>query len=261
VTNAPPESEQRSGAQSVERALGVLRAIEQADDGLGVSEIAQRRGLTVSTAHRLTRVLCDAGLVSQDPRTERYQLGPALVTLGRRAEERLGYRLALPALEQLADTTGESINLGIRAGADVLVVLDVTSRQPLRFDQAPGSRVPVHTSAMGKCLLAFSGNIDAAVNGLPDLQPMTPSTITDRRALRQQLEEVRQRGWAINDEERTPGVRAVAAPVLDDQRAVAAIAVQGPTIRIPDDRLDELAQEIASIAAQIAPLLAGQAEV
>ena len=257
MTSGTTEPEHRSGAQSVERALGVLRAIEQADDGLGVSEIAQRRGLTVSTAHRLTRVLYDAGLVSQDPRTERYQLGPALVTLGRRAEERLGYRLALPALEKLADTTGESINLGIRAGADVLVVLNVTSGQPLRFDQAPGSRVPLHTSAMGKCLLAFSDDVDAAVNSLPELESLTATTITDRDTLRQQLRQVRERGWAINDEERTPGVRAVAAPVLDAGLAVAAIAVQGPTIRLPDARLDELAHDIASTAAQIAPLLAG----
>ncbi|MDQ3757177.1 MAG: helix-turn-helix domain-containing protein, partial [Actinomycetota bacterium] len=90
MATTAPSRDARSGAQSVERALAVLRVIEQAEHGLGVSEIAQRRGLTVSTAHRLTRVLHDAGLVSQDPRTERYQLGPALVTLGRRAEERLG---------------------------------------------------------------------------------------------------------------------------------------------------------------------------
>lgn len=261
MSSGATEPEHRSGAQSVERALAVLREIEQANDGLGVSEIAQRRGLTISTAHRLTRVLCDAGLVSQDPRTDRYQLGPALVVLGRRAEERLGYGLALPELEKLADATGESVNLGIRAGNDVLVVLNVTSRQPLRFDQAPGSRVPLHTSAMGKCLLAFSTNVEAAVNGLPELHAVTPSTITDRDALRHVLEQVRARRWAINDEERTPGVRAVAAPVRDDHLAIAAIAVQGPTIRVPDSRLDELADQIATTAARIAPLLAGHTAV
>ncbi len=251
------DPEHRSGAQSVERALAVLRAIDQAEDGLGVSEIAQRRGLTVSTAHRLTRVLCDAGLVSQDPRTDRYQLGPALVVLGRRAEDRLGYRLALPELEKLADATGESVNLGIRAGSDVLVVLDVTSRQPLRFDQAAGSLVPLYTSAMGKCLLAFGTNLGAAVESLPELRPVTPSTITDRDTLRRELEQVRNRGWAVNDEERTPGVRAVAAPVVVEQLAVAAIAVQGPTIRVPDSRLDDLGGAIAATAARVAPLLAG----
>lgn len=253
---ADPAREPRSGAQSVERALAVLRAIEAAGSDIGVSDIAQRTNLTVSTAHRLTRALCEAGLVSQDPRTERYQLGPALVILGRRAEERLGYSRALPALEDLANRTGESVNLGIRTAHEVLVVLDVTSRQPLRFDQEPGSRVPVHTSAMGKCLLAFTPGLDAAVRSLPALSPVTPRTITDRAALRRELDAVLDRGWALNDEERNPGVRAVAVPVLDATgSAIAAIAVQGPTIRITDDRLEGLAADITATASQIAPLL------
>lgn len=248
--------EPRSGAQSVERALAVLRCFDE-DDDVGISEIAQRAGLSLSTAHRLTRALVDAGLVAQDPRTERYHLGPALVVLGRRAEQRLGFNRALPALQALAERTGESVNLGIRSADAVLVVLDVASRQPLRFDQAPGSRVAVHTSAMGKCLLAFGVSVDDAVRRLPELQPHTARTITDRDELRRELDRVRQRGWALNDEERNPGVRAVAGPVLDVAgHAVAAIAVQGPALRIPDDLLDALASEIADTARQVAPLLA-----
>lgn len=246
----------RSGAQSVERALSVLLCFDE-DEDVGISEIAQRAGLSLSTAHRLTRALVDAGLVAQDPRTERYHLGPALVVLGRRAEERLGINRALPALQALAERTGESVNLGIRSADAVLVVLDVASRQPLRFDQAPGSRVPVHTSAMGKCLLAFSVGVEDPVRGLPELQPHTARTITDRDELRRELDRVRQQGWALNDEERNPGVRAVAGPVLDVAgRAVAAIAVQGPVLRIADDRLEALAADIAETARQVAPLLA-----
>lgn len=259
VTSDLPR-EPRSGAQSVERALAVLRVIEAAGEDTGVSEIAQRTGLTVSTAHRLTRALCEAGLVSQDRRTERYQLGPALVVLGRRAEERLGYTRALPALEDLAERTAESVNLGIQTGHEVLVVLDVASRQPLRFDQEPGSRVPVHTSAMGKCLLAFRPDSDAALRGLPPLSQVTSRTITDHEALRHELDAARARGWALNDEERNPGVRAVAVPVLDATGcAVAAIAVQGPAIRITDDRLEGLAADLAVAATQVAPLLIANA--
>src|SRR5918996_1108919 len=140
---------------------------------------------------------CAGGLLMQDPRSERYQLGPVLVVLGRRAEEQLGYARALPALESLADATGESVNLGIRSGADVLVVLAVPSRQPLRFDQLAGSRVPIHTSAMGKCLLAF------------------------------------------------------AAPPA----AVAAVAVQGPALRLPDDSLEAVAGQVVEAAEAIGPML------
>lgn len=249
-------SQPRSGAQAVERALAVLRCVEGDDDGVGITELAQRTGLTVSTTHRLARTLTEAGLLHQDPRTERYQLGPALVVLGEKAARRLGYQHALPLLEELAAATGESINLGIRAGNEVRVVLDVVSRQPLRFNQESGSRVPMHVSAMGKCLLANAGDIDAQIAGLGDLVRATHRTITDRDQLRAELELVRRRGWALNDEERNPGVRAIAAPVpAPNGGALGAIAIQGPTIRLTDDRLPELAALLDKTTHRVAPLL------
>jgi DNA-binding IclR family transcriptional regulator len=248
-------SQPRSGAQAVERALGVLRSVEADDDGVGITELAQRTGLSVSTTHRLARALTEAGLLIQEPRTERYQLGPTLVVLGRKAEQRLGYRQALPLLEELASATGESVNLGVRAGNEVRVVLDVVSSQPLRFSQAPGSRVPMHVSAMGKCLLANSGDIGDQIARLGDLVAATHRTITDRDQLRAELELVRERGWALNDEERNPGVRAIAAPVRQAGGVVGAVAIQGPTVRITDDRLPELAALLDRTTHRIAPLL------
>ena len=240
----------------MERALDVLRCFETARGELGVTEIAHRTGLSISTAHRLTRALCAGGLLVQDPRTERYQLGPALVVLGRRAEDRLGYARALPTLESLADKTGESVNLGIRSGAEVLVVLDVASPQPLRFEQAPGSRVAVHASAMGKCLLAFSPDPAGSVRGLRELARFTDRTLADPALLEADLVTIRARGWSLNDEERNVGVRAIAAPVLDPGGvAVAAVAVQGPTMRLADARLDELASLLVETTRTLAPLL------
>jgi DNA-binding IclR family transcriptional regulator len=246
----------RSGTQSVDRALAILRAFEAGPGDLGVTELAARAGLSVSTAHRLTRALCTAGLLRQEPRSERYQLGPALVVLGRRAEDQLGYARVLPVLESLAEATGESVNLGIRSGDEVLVILDVPSRQPLRFDQAPGTRVPIHTSAMGKCLLAFAADPGAAVADLGRLGRATDRTITTRAALVEELERVRATGWAVNDEERHPGVRAVAAPVLDAAGvARAAVAIQAPALRLADPEIPRLALTVAAAARQVAPLL------
>jgi IclR family transcriptional regulator, acetate operon repressor len=249
-------SDRRSGAQSASRALAVLRCFETVPGDLGVTEIATRTGLTVSTAHRLARALCDGGLLLHDPRTERYQLGPVLVVLGRKAEAHLGYARAMPMLEELAAATGESVNLGIRAGRDVLVVLDVASEQPLRFNQPPGSRVPMHTSAMGKCLLAYAPNPAQEVEWLAPLTAVTDRTITAQEELVAELERSRRRGWALNDEERNPGVRAVAAPVLVGGAAVAAVAVQGPALRLTDDRLAELAPVVSQAAETLSPLLA-----
>ena len=177
--------------------------------------------------------------------------------LGRSAEARLGLAHALPVLEELARATGESVNLGQRLGNEVLVVLDVASSQSLRFDQPPGTRVPIHTSAMGKCLLAWDVDPAASLQRLGDLAGLTDRTITDRDRLAAELHDVRARGWAINDEERITGVRALAVPVDDGAgHAVAAIAVQGPSLRLVPARFDDVVRELQAAAVRLSPLLA-----
>lgn len=252
-----PEPTARSGAQSVERALALLRCFtDEAADELGITELAEATGLTASTAHRLVRALCAEGVLQQDARSERYRLGPLLAVLGRRAEGLLGYDRARPVLEGLAASTRESVNLGIRSGDEVLVVLDIASDQPLRFDQVAGTRVPLHTSAMGKCLLAYGAGLEAELRALPALTGLTDRTITDHPSLLLDLERTRARGWALNDEERIPGVRAVGAPVLHGGVAVAAVAVQGPAVRLTDDRLDGVAASLVTAAGELAVRLA-----
>jgi len=240
----------RTGSQSVERALAVLRCLAASDDDLGVTDVAMRTALSVSTAHRLLQALRGDGLVAQDPRTERYHLGPGLVALGRRAEARVPFDHLLPGLESLAGETGESVSLGTRVGDEVLIVLHVDSPQPLRFDQPPGTFVPVHASAIGKALLAFAPDPAAEVADLADLGPFTAATLTSRDALLADLERTRARGWALNDGERFAGVRTMAAPLLDPSGAPwAGLAVQGPAARLPDDRLDALGALLVDAAA------------
>lgn len=135
------------------------------------------------------------------------------------------------------------------------------SPQPLKFDQLPGSRVPVHTSAMGKCLLAFAPPVPGTdvdvLSGLPRLARFTDRTITGRDRLGAELQQARERGWALNDEERNLGVCAVATPVLDAAgSASAAVAVQRPAMRLTDDRLPSVARQIAEASEALGPLLA-----
>ena len=246
------EQPPRTGTQAIERALGVLGVLEAGADTASLTELANGTGLSPSTTHRLARALCEADLMRQDPDTERYGFGRRLITLGQRASDALGLAAARLTLEQLAVTTGESVNLGVRDGDEVLVLLCVSSTQRLRFDQEAGSRIPAYASAMGKVLLAFADDADQVVASLPRLAKLTGSTITSRSALRAELDEVHQRGWALNDEEREAGVRTVAAPVLGPNgRATAAIAVQGPTVRVTDGRLDEIAELVRAAAADV----------
>jgi IclR family acetate operon transcriptional repressor len=247
----------RSGTQAIERAVGLLRSFEADDDAeLGIMELAARQQLSPSTAHRIARALVAAGLLEQDPETERYRLGVGLVELGLLTLHRLGVEAARPLLEELGETTGESINLGVRRGDDVVVVLRVSSTQPLRFEQPAGSRVPIHTSAMGKAILAYSLDPVREVDQLGELVRLTSHTLTSKVALKRDLQRTRERGYAVNDEERNLGARAVGVPVLDRRgHAMAAISVQGPTVRLTDRVVDAVALRVQALAPKVASML------
>jgi IclR family transcriptional regulator, acetate operon repressor len=244
---------QRSGAQAIERAIAILRCFTGDVNDRGISELAAEVHLGASTVHRIVRALCEGGLLAQDTTTERYHLGPTTALLGQLAIERLGFSLARAELDALVAETGESVNLGVRQGDDVLVVLRIESHQPLRFDQEPGTRVPVHASAMGKALLAFASTSPAeTVASLHDLERLTRNTVTSRKRLVAELEEVRRNGFAQNNEERNVGVRAIAAPVLDRGGvARAAIAIQGPTVRMTAERTAEIARAAVAAAQRV----------
>ncbi|GLZ13371.1 IclR family transcriptional regulator [Actinomadura sp. NBRC 104425] len=241
----------RSGTQSVDRAIAVLRSFEGAAEQTP-TEIAGRLGLTVSTAHRIVRALHASGMLGRDPRTERYHLGPTAAILGRLALERMGTTLLQPELTALRDETGEAVSLGVRVGDEVAVLLHLPSVHPLRYDQEPGARNPIHVCAMGKALLAFD---DGRVAMPEPFRRFTPATLTTRAELAADLARVRERGYAVNDEERIVGVRAVAAPVRDSAgRAFAAVALQGPAVRFGDDRLPDLAKAVLAAAERLTAL-------
>jgi IclR family transcriptional regulator, acetate operon repressor len=241
-------AEGRTGTQAIDRALRVLRELELAPDDLGVTALAAASGLSVSTAHRLLRALSSADLVAQDGGTERYHLGPGLIALGRRAAIRLGLDRWHGALRQLAAETGESASLGTRLGDEVLIADHVPSAQPLRFDAGIGRRVPIHASAMGKMLLAIADDPAAEIAALGALRSFTERTFTDPDRLLAELQQIRQRGWSLNDGERDPGVRAVAVAVAADSGGVpAALAVQGPESRLTDERVSTVVAVLAAV--------------
>ncbi len=249
-------SEQVAGTQTITRALSVLRVLRDAEGDVGVTELARALNLHASTAHRIVRALVAAGYVAQNTQTERYRLGHAAFLLGRAAGRTLGFDATMPLLEQLAGSTGESVNLVVRDGDEGLVVLRVESQQPLRFTQPVGARIPLYCTSTGKALLAFAGDLHAEVARLGELKRLTSTTITSPRDLLRDLEEVRDRQYSINKGERFPGVCGVAAPVVGtDGIASAALAVQGPEIRIPDDRVAELGVLVIETARAIAAIM------
>ena len=241
----------RSGTQAVDRAIAVLRCFERSEQ-LTPTAVAQQLDLTVSTAHRIIRALHAAGMLGQDPATERYFLGPTVAILGRLALERTGATVMQPALTALRDRTGEAVSLGVRIGDEVAVLMQVPSTHPLRYDQQPGARNPIHVCAMGKTLLAFG---DDRVSAAEPFARYTAATLTTRSELAVDLDAIRERGYAVNNEERIVGVRALAAPIRDHTGAtVAAVALQGPAVRFGDDRLAELTREVIATADELTTL-------
>lgn len=244
------------GTQAIVRSLAVLRCFADGTPELGISEISKRLSLSPSTAHRIVRALAKGGLLEQNQATERYFLGRTTMLLGQVAQHNFGFDQAQPILERLRDETGESVNLGIRDGHEATVVLRVPSEQPLRFEQPPGHRVPLHCSAMGKALLAFSINPEAEVSSLGRLKANTVNTITSKKGLLDELRRVRQKGYSLDNEEGVLGAACIGAPIINQEGfASAAVAVQGPAARLPLKRRQSLAPLLIETGQKIANLM------
>lgn len=252
-----PATEPRAtGTQAIERALAALDCFISAEPELGVTEVAQALALSPSTVHRILRALVGAGYLDQNRRTNRYYLGRRSLLLGQVAHHNFAFDLTLPVLESLAEQTGESVNLGVRDRHGGIVAVRVESRHALRFDQPPGTRVALHASAMGKALLAWSPDRAREVAELGPLIRLTEHTHVRSSELLADLAETHERGYSMDDEESIPGVRCLGAPVLDRLGwARAALALQAPLVRMPDDRIDELVQPLREAARRTAELI------
>jgi IclR family acetate operon transcriptional repressor len=229
---------------AVERALAVLDALVEADDGLGTVETARRTGLSPSTASRVLATLAAGGLVEHEPASGRYRLGVRLVQLGNAVVARLDLReLARPRLEALVAATGETATLSAPAEPDAVTVDFVRSPSSVQGVPQIGRPSVAHATATGKVMLAFGGRPPTG----GELPAYTPRTITDPRRLAAEVERVREQGWARAVREREEDLSALAAPVRDGRGELAAVlGIQGPAARL--DR--------AAMRAALGPLLA-----
>ncbi|MFE0170813.1 IclR family transcriptional regulator [Streptomyces sp. NPDC059002] len=222
-----------AGAQAVRRALDVLHCFHDNGPDLSASDLARRLELPVSTAHRLARTLLDAGFLEQDFRTARYRLGPSVTELGRLSYHQRGLHLAAPELADLAERTGVTADLALRSGHHAVIVAGGSVTPKV------GLRRPLHSTALGKVLLAWARPGEGGPATLPSLFAFTERTIVEPAALEAELDRVRADGYARNDGESAHGVRTLAVPVLDRAGyARFALALRATPQLITDDRTD-----------------------
>lgn len=233
--------------------MAMLQAFDDAHREWGVTELARRLALSKSTAHRLLAALVDTGMVVQDPASELYRLGPEAISLGARALRSSDLRQAgRRALDELARTTGETASLEVLLEDEILILDEVPGSHLVGSVVEVGTRWPAHATSTGKLLLAHRESPLAAASGDGTLEAYTPQTITRRRDLERELEEIRGQGFATAREELEPGYSAIAAPLRDHLgRVVAALSIGGPTSRLGTRRLGELGAVLLRTADQV----------
>lgn len=230
----PGNSDEQHNSSTL-RAIAVLEAIAAADGPIGLVELIDATGLPKPTVHRIVGLLLDAGLLLREAEGKRYAPGPRLASLGLAALTHVAWRAPRHAiLKSLVAEIGETCNLTLLDGTEVVYLDRVEAAWPLRLHFQTGSRVPAHCSASGKLLLALlpSRERKRLLEALP-FSYHTAHTITRRRDLEAALKRIRRERLSTDDEEYLDGTVCVAVPVESDKRRVpAALAVHAPTSRM-----------------------------
>lgn len=239
----------------MERALDLLEALAAAGGVAGLSQLAEKSGLPLPTIHRLVRTLAGRGYVRQEASRE-YALGPRLVHLGDAAGRLVGI-WARPQLAALVDAIGETANLALLDGAQVVYVAQEPGRHSMRMFTEVGRRVSPHCTAVGKALLAAMPPERArGIIARTPLVAHTSTTITDPAAYERALDEVRLRGYAVDEGEQEVGVRCVAVALPDGPPG--ALSISGPTTRMTDDLLARAVPHLQRAATDLAADLAAR---
>ena len=230
----------RSGefVQSLERGLAVIRALGTDRARMTLSEVAREAELSRASARRFLHTLVELGYVVTDGRV--FALRPRVLELGYAYLSSLSLpEVAQPHLEQLAEDVGESSSMAVLDGTDIVYVARVATRRIMSAVIRVGTRFPAVATSMGRAILAHLPDVEReAFLATATLTPLTQRTITDKGALRIELDTVREQGWALVDQELEDGLRSIAVPLRDQAgRAIAAVNLSAPVRRGPVEEM------------------------
>lgn len=257
---ANPELADRYRIGVLNKTFDLLDVLE-VDGPLTLTELSARAATNKVTVLRILANLEARGYVARDD-FGRYSLGMRLLQLGLRKSAATDLRaVAHPVMRELRDRFDETVNLGIPDGAGILYIDILESSLGLRMAATVGARDDLHSTAIGKAIVSnWSAAARREFVGL-SFASKTPRTVRDADQLERELAQVRELGYSVDDEENEPGARCIGAPVFDHTgECVGAISVSGPTIRMTDERIEEIAPEVQRAAATISERLGYRSE-
>ena len=229
----------RNRLSSVANAARVLKAFSASNLTWGVADLAAHLGLSTSSTHRILSTLADEGILDQDDATGRYRMGlTAFDIVAAMPKQRSLHEAVLVSMTELRARSGETVQVGVLDGHEVVYVERLESPHTLRVFTELGRRAPAYRTSSGKAILAFTParqRNDLLENW--QLDAVTEYTITDPDELRSQLRSIRKCGYAENRQESEMGVVSVAAPIRNESgNAVASLSLAGPTERMDPKR-------------------------
>jgi IclR family transcriptional regulator, acetate operon repressor len=245
--------------QVIDRALAALTVIADSD-GVTLSELAQQAGLAPSTAHRILASLEAHRFVAHDSERGLWVIGVGAFEVGASfVRNRRLAGIGRLKMHEMMEATGETINLGVEDDGEVIFISQIESHGALRAFFRAGSRAHMHASGVGKALLAQKP--DDHVRDIlhkRGLARFTDHTLVTAADLFQDLADIRTRGWSVDNEERTLGMRCVAAPIFNEYgEAIAGVSLSGPTVRVTPERAAELGPLVKRAAAEITASIGG----
>jgi len=248
-----------STVQALDRGLAVLKDLSKTGSAT-LSDLALRNAMPASSAHRILATLQKHRLVEFNDTSQEWSVGLEAFRIGSSYLERTNIiEAALPVMRRLMEETGETANLAIADKGDVVFLSQVETHNPIRAFFRPGTRGHMHSSGIGKALLASYSQAEVSnilkQKGLPEF---TDKTLTQSEKLFRDLEITRERGYSFDDDERYEGMRCVASVIYDSfGEPVAGVSVSGPSTRFPDRTVPELGLKVCQAASEITTKIGG----
>jgi IclR family KDG regulon transcriptional repressor len=246
-------------ASLLEKVLLILEIIGSSDKPVDINYLMNLSGIPLSSLYKLMDNLASIGFITKNPGTKTFLLGFKLLYLGNRARFQLPLvAVVKPYLEDLTQLTGETSNLVVEDHGEAVYIERVDSIHPLRITHMIGRKAPLHATGVGKCFLAWRPPQEVVrIINKTGMNKLTLYTISNLNDLLNELKKIKEKGFALDEEECEVGIRCIAAPIFIGDQVIAAISISGPVIRITEEKIDNYSEQLCRVTKEITSILNG----